>query len=76
MGMFKRWVRYFPSGNDRNLVEALVRPGVARVKELKGTVTYPVPGFVPTDTVTAASLNYTLLRRVIELPTGRQKKRR
>jgi hypothetical protein len=43
-------------------------------KTQRALIEYRLPGGGATCTGTAASLNYTLLRRVIELPTGRQKK--
>ena len=70
----------------RLLVKRIIihtKTGADGKKQARAVVEYRFPKppegdvcVVSSSTVTAASLNYTLLRRVIELPTGRQKKRR
>lgn len=42
-------------------------------KSAKALVTYRFPAVVPTCTVTGSWGNYTTVRRVIELPVGRQR---
>jgi hypothetical protein len=42
-------------------------------KSAKALVTYRFPCVVPTCTGIREALNYTTLRRVIELPVGRQR---
>jgi hypothetical protein len=41
-------------------------------KTAKALVTYRFPGVLPTCTGTGSYQNYTTVRRVIELPVGRQ----
>jgi len=59
----------------RLLVGIVVHTSVAEdgSKSAKALVTYRFPGVVPTCTGTGSWVNYTTVRRVIELPVGRQK---
>jgi hypothetical protein len=41
-------------------------------KRVHAEVHYRIPGVVPTRTGTGAGQNYTLVRRIIELPVGRR----
>jgi site-specific DNA recombinase len=59
----------------RLLVRAVVYTEVGEdgKKSAKALVTYRFPCVVPTCTGTGSHMNYTTVRRVIELPVGRQK---